>query len=314
MRLQALLLTGGILLTGLSGYLRAQPAPINTASGKYFGELPPGNKASLFARGLLSTPLYEHSAPAFSPAGETILWTVLDRGQPARILEMTRQGNNWSAPHAPAFADTSHDDFYPFFSPDGRQLIFSSRRPLPSDRPVGDMRLWVVTRKASGWGQPAPLDTVVSKGVEYAHSVSRQGTLFFSARELVNGEPQWKIYASRRSGANYLPPVALDARINDGSYVDGPCVSPDEQFLIFESDREGGLGSMDLYICFRKTNGGWSAPLNMGPKVNSQFAERFAGLSPDGKYLFFGSNREGSLPDIYWIDAGVIDRLRKNMK
>jgi Tol biopolymer transport system component len=31
--------------------------------------------------------------------------------------------------------------------------------------------------------------------------------------------------------------------------------------------------------------------------------------SPDGKYLFFTSNREGQ-DDIYWIEARVIDRLR----
>ena len=48
----------------------------------------------------------------------------------------------------------------------------------------------------------------------------------------------------------------------------------------------------------------------MGAKINSPFAERFAAVSPDGKYLFFGSNRGGDLPDIYWISAAIIDELR----
>ena len=36
-----------------------------------------------------------------------------------------------------------------------------------------------------------------------------------------------------------LPSQPLDTSINDGSYVDGPLVAPDESFLIFESDRPG---------------------------------------------------------------------------
>ena len=49
----------------------------------------------------------------------------------------------------------------------------------------------------------------------------------------------------------------------------------------------------------------------MGPKVNSKAAERFGRVSPDGKYLFFGSNRDGQFFDIYWMDASIIDKLRK---
>lgn len=57
---------------------------------------------------------YEHSAPAFSPDGRTVLWTIVEMNKPARLMEMTMTGNAWSAPHSPSFADTLHDDFYPF--------------------------------------------------------------------------------------------------------------------------------------------------------------------------------------------------------
>jgi len=150
----------------------------------------------------------------------------------------------------------------------------------------------------------------VSKGFEYAHSVSKRGNLFFSARVIVDGKGTWKIYSAQFINGSYKEPVPLDSNINDGSYVDGPYVSPDESFLIFESDRSGGTGSIDLYICFKKSDGNWSPPKNMGPKVNSTAAERFAGLSPDGKYFFFGSNRGSALPDIYWIDATIIAELK----
>ena len=92
----------------------------------------------------------------------------------------------------------------------------------------------------------------VSKGFEYAHSVSINGNLFFSAREIVNEKPTWKIYYSNLINGRYTAPKPLDSSINTGAYVDGPYISPDEQFLIFESDRPGGIGSMDLYICFKR--------------------------------------------------------------
>lgn len=302
--------TGCILSSGLFTQLKAQDESFPAVHGKYFGEIPPKDSPVVFARGIVSTPLYEHSSPAFSPNGKTVLWTVLEGQKPARLLELTMHGNTWSKPHSPSFADLNYDDFYPFFSPDGRKLFFSSRRPLPSSSPVGDIRLWVVERKKDVWGPPMPLDTNITRGFEYAHSISKKGNLVFSAREVINGKPTWKIYYSNFSNGHYASPIPLDTTINDGSYVDGPYISPDEQFIIFESDRKGGIGSVDLYICFKGKDGKWSKPENLGPKINTTFAERFAGISPDGKYLFFGSNRAGQLPDIYWVNANIIKELR----
>jgi len=107
----------------------------------------------------------------------------------------------------------------------------------------------------------------------------------------------------------------LPYNINSKDYEDGPYISPDESFLIFESQRpEGTEGNLSLFISFKNKEGHWGLPVNMGPKINSGKGERFAKLSPDGKYLFFGSFRNPSPEkrgaDIYWIDAKVIDELR----
>ena len=284
-------------------YAIAQPA--------YFGEQPSAGTATVFAKNIISSELYEHSAPAFSPDGKTVLWTIVEMHKPARIMEITMNGNKWSAPHQPSFADTAHDDFYPFFSYNGNQLIFSSRRPMPDGAAPKDIALWIVERKDNKWGKPVPFDTTVSKGFEYAHALSKKGNIFFSVREVIDGGGSWKICYATFNDGKYSTPLPLNSSINDGSYVDGPFIAPDESYLIFESDRDGGLGSIDLYICFKNKQGEWDAPKNMGAKINSTAAERFAGLSPDGKYFFFGSNRSSELPDIYWISSDVITELKK---
>jgi len=302
-----------IVISGCYSMLAcAQEKAFPLLKSKYVDEQLPGNEAKVFAPGIVSTEGYEHSAPVFSPDGKTLIWGVVERDKPSYMLEMDKVNGSWTKPSVVSFSAKASDDMYPFFSMDGRKLYFCSRRPLPSGEPVKDVMIWVVSHSSAGWGQPVPLDSTISPGYEYAHSVSQKGDLVFSTRQVIDGSPKWSIWFSKFENGKNQPPEKLPEAINDGSYVDGPYLASDGSYLIFESDRAGGLGSNDLYICARQKDGSWATPKNMTAKVNSQFSERFAGLSPDGKYFFFSSNRGGALPDIYWIDAGFIKELLKD--
>ncbi|MEO7176798.1 MAG: hypothetical protein ABIV51_12820, partial [Saprospiraceae bacterium] len=65
--------------------------------------------------------------------------------------------------------------------------------------------------------------------------------------------------------------------------------------MILSLAQNDALGSNDLYISQRISGQIWSAPLNLGPVVNSSFRESTPFLSRDGEYLFFASNRPGCL-------------------
>jgi hypothetical protein len=278
----------------------------------YLNQKPPGMVAELFAPGIVSTEQYEHSSPAFSPDGSVVLWTVIGNSG-GYLLEMRNEKGSWTKPARPSFADSTAEDYYPSFSADGKKLFFSSRRNVPPGyTKTADITIWEVDRKENSWGNPLPFDTAVLQGREYAHSISRNGTLYFSAS--LGGGTNFNIQRSERLNGSNAQPVALPYSINSVGYEDGPFIAPDESFLIFESQRPEGY--LSLYITFRHDDGQWGLPVNMGPKINSGKGERFAKLSPDGKYLFFGSfrnmtaDRRGA--DIYWIDAKVIDELRKD--
>lgn len=283
--------------------------------GAYLGQKPPGMTATIFAQGIVSTDSIEHSSPAFSPDGKTVLWTKIYSGKPSFLVEMRMENGTWTYPSRPSFSSAGADDFYPSFSADGRELFFSSRRPLPPGYPKNDdMWIWEVETKPKGWGQPRPLDSTVMKGFEYAHSVSKYGTIFFSSRR--RGSRDFDIYFASRKHNRFQPPVILPDGINTVGYEDGPFIASDESYLIFESQRPESIdGSIDLFICFKQKDGRWGKPENMGPQVNTKYSERFARVSPDGKYLFFGSNRrqltDNLYFDIYWIDAGIIRQLKK---
>ncbi|MGZ8553438.1 MAG: hypothetical protein ACXWV8_08530, partial [Chitinophagaceae bacterium] len=243
--------------------------------------------AELFAPGIVSTRSYEHSAPAFSPDGSVVLWTIMDSTYRGALLEMQFGNGEWSKPARPAFADTTADDYYPSFSTDGKKLFFSSRRKVPGYTEDGNIRIWEVERNQNGWGTPIPFDTTVLKGQDYGHSVTSNGTLYFSS--LMGGGTNFNIRKSENLNGRNIQPVLLPYSINSVDYEDGPYIAPDESFLIFESQRPEGIdGYLGLYISFRHEDGHWGMPVNMGPKINSGKGERFARLSPDGKYLFFG--------------------------
>ena len=282
----------------------------------YFGQKPPVDTAELFAPGIIDTASFVHSAPIFSPDGKIMLWAIMQMpSYHTSILEVKYENGKWSAPHPPTFSDSTANYVYPSFSPDGKQLYFSSDRKTGiSDTLVKGNRLWKVEKNEGGWSAPVLLDTMISKGGEYASSTTENGDLYFTFGAFRS--PDWNILRSGKINDKYSRPTLAD--FNGPGYEDGPFVTPDESYIIFESDRPESIdSSIDLFICFKNKEGQWSKPKNMGPKINSSFSERFSRVSPDGKYLFFGSNRIQNENrkgfDIYWIDAAIIKELKKEV-
>lgn len=104
----------------------------------------------------------------------------------------------------------------------------------------------------------------------------------------------WEEFLSSEQLA-WTPPEALTG-LNSGRHDQGPSLSADETRLIFASDREGGLGQLDLWESSRgAVTVEWSSPLALGEPVNSEHTEREPELSADGLTLIFASDRPGSL-------------------
>jgi hypothetical protein len=66
-------------------------------------------------------------------------------------------------------------------------------------------------------------------------------------------------------------------------------VRKDGREIVFSSNRAGGLGGPDIWSATRASvNNPWSAPVNLGPNVNSGFGESRPSLSWDAEQLLFG--------------------------
>ncbi|MEM6697546.1 MAG: OmpA family protein, partial [Bacteroidota bacterium] len=93
----------------------------------------------------------------------------------------------------------------------------------------------------------------------------------------------------------------------DGYNTIHPTIHPDQEELYFSSNRSGGYGGYDLYMV-RRIGGEWSAPINLGPQVNTPQDEVFPYIHPDNT-LYFSSTGHSSMGglDIFYT---TMDRER----
>ena len=90
------------------------------------------------------------------------------------------------------------------------------------------------------------------------------------------------------------PPVNLGPLVNSTSHDERPAISRDDLSLYFDSNRPGGFGGNDIWVSHRASvDDPWEPPQNLGPIVNSAGKQFSPNLSPNGHWLFFGSDRPG---------------------
>ncbi len=134
-------------------------------------------------------------------------------------------------------------------------------------------------------------DSVNSKDSEYYPTLTiDNGQLIFTRRVNQYNED---FYETRRMGDQWGLSRGLSGMINSNLNEGAQSISQDGQWLVFTGcNFPGGLGSCDLYISYL-TPQGWSEPLNLGEKVNSEFWDSAPSLSPDKQDLYFASRRHG---------------------
>lgn len=83
-----------------------------------------------------------------------------------------------------------------------------------------------------------------------------------------------------------------------------PTVSSDGKTLYFTSDMPGGFGGLDIWYVKSEGEGKWSAPVNMGEKLNSKGNEMFPYISFNG-VLYFSSNGHEGLGGLDIFEAKI---------
>jgi len=96
--------------------------------------------------------------------------------------------------------------------------------------------------------------------------------------------------------SEWSTPVHLVALSSTAGDI-GPAISKDGRSLYFSSNRPDSIGDQDIYVSQRASaDDAWAPPVNIGAPVNSTSAESVPAFSRDGHWMFFNSDRPGSLP------------------
>ena len=273
--------------------MKLVPIFILIAAGSAFAGPP-----VLFEEGIISTNTDEFGG-TFTPDGKTVYFSksVL-RSYIYVICYSEFKNGKWQTPEVAPFSGR-YRDFDPVISPDGTKMVFTSNRPV-HDEVKSDYDIWMVTRTTSGkWSEPIRLDTAInSEYDEHFASISANGNIYFSSNRpgALGGDGDADFYMARLIDDRY--PSAEHLKESSSPSYELDCfISPDESFLLMGVyGGKDGLGNYDINIS-EKVNGRWTASRNPGAPVNSPFRDYSPRVSPDGKYLYFTSERDFSVTD-----------------
>ena len=280
----------------------------------------------IFALGTISTDLDE-SGGSFTPDGRDFYFTLLTpyttNPHFGVICVSHFQGGKWQKPEVASFSGKSLD-FAPRLSADGSKLFFASIRPVPeSKRPR--FRVWVTHREGTTWSEPVPLPAPInqpdSDNVDPALSTS--GDLYFASNRN-DAAGHFHIYVAQFRGGQFAEPEKLGDAINSGFNESSPAISPDGKLLVFAStaapeDSEqrrpqdliaGGkpYPRQDLYVSTYR-GGQWTPARHLEHGINSFAEEVYPSFTPDGKYLFWGSERSSFRIPTEPLQRAQVDEL-----
>jgi len=188
---------------------------------------------------------------------------------------------NFDAVNSPA------NELCPMAHRNGRTFMFVSSRPGGCG---GDDLYMTRRHQTRGWAAPANLGCTVNSTANEASPSLLETELYFSS---TRAGGLGDIYVSPFSGDVFGAPVPGPG-LNSAQDDFRPNLRRDGLEIIFDSNRPGGIGGLDLWTATRvSTADSWSTPTNLGADVNSAANDLRASLSWDGTALYFGSLRGG---------------------
>jgi hypothetical protein len=223
----------------------------------------------------------------------TIRVFAAEKGDETWLYEMRLQNGQWTSPERMDVPGRMLVQGPSFSRQDGA-LYFASDAELEVRPGRKDLNIWRMPLRDGAWGEPVPLEGDVNTGAnETMAAISSDGLMVFVSNHSRMGGGGYDLGEARQddSGA-WVFQRALD-ELNDVRANDHICLTDDGQYLFFYSHRQPKLGVVDIWISQRQEDDQWSEPINPGPPMSTPIADFGAGLSGDGKTLFF--SRGGKL-------------------
>jgi OmpA-OmpF porin, OOP family len=165
----------------------------------------------------------------------------------------------------------------------------------------------IAKKSANGWEIPKKMEIPkyekLSRGKnEYGYLSNDGKTLLMAFSEKKNSDED-DIYASfLEKDGSWSEPMNLGDDVNTDFTETTPFLAADGKTLYFSSNREGGKGSNDIWVCKRKDETwiNWTEPTNIGEPINTDQYDAYYTISAAGDYAYFiSSNNSVGKKDIF---------------
>ena len=207
--------------------------------------------------------------------------------------EFVASPKNYSIINMGSAINSEFDDYAPVLNESENEIVFTTRRRdgntyenvAEDNKPYEDI---FATKKASaGWASAKNIGASVNTRFNDSNlALSADSKTLFLYKDEGNGD----IYFCERQGdGSWSSPKALPGVINSSYRESSISISKDGKTIYFASERPGGAGGSDIYVCSKDNKGEWSNVKNLGPSINTELDEDGPFIDYDGKTLFFSS-------------------------
>jgi outer membrane protein OmpA-like peptidoglycan-associated protein len=187
------------------------------------------------------------------------------------------------------------DVYWPSMTVDNSVFYFTAKLPASVAGFQEDIYRSVV--RNDSFGRPFRLNNeLLSPANEGASFISPDGRfLLYTGCRMRDGFGSCDLYISRKNGDKWERGVNMGGKVNSNAWDSRPVISSDGNTLYFSSNRKGGKGRSDIYLCRKtgETDDGypeWGKPINLGDSVNTKGDEFAPFIHADNKTLYFSSD------------------------
>ncbi len=180
--------------------------------------------------------------------------------------------------------NTSEHEYFPYLNPDGKTLAFTRMTNRNED-------LFYALKNKNGFENAISFGSSINSNLnDGACAMSADGRfLIITACDRKEGVGSCDLYISERNNNTWSKPKNLETPVNTTYWEAHPTFSADGKTLYFSSNRPGGFGGRDIWSS-NYDNGKWSAPINLGAKINTAFDDQCPFIHADNQTLYFTSN------------------------
>lgn len=238
--------------------------------------------------------------PVIAPDGRTLYFSRVNHPQNASQKKGSQDvwmaeylsGNSWTpSRRMPNPVNGEEHNVIYSITPDGNTILTHWVQKEGDDLSI---RGFATMRKvATGWERPKKLDIPGLEGMnkgyyQYGFLANDGKTLLLAFSEKKNSRESDLYVSMQDKAGKWSRPTSLGREVNTDADETTPFLAADGETLYFSSNREGGLGSNDIWMTRRLDRSWkrWSKPENLGAPINTPDFDAYFTIPASGEWAY----------------------------